>query len=211
MPAQFQSSVISHQSSVGKKAESRKLKSESSKKGFTLVELLVAISIIAIISAIGITSYSQAQKLARDSKRKQDLRSIAVALELYHQKNKRYPQTPNFGTQYSDSASTPWIADSPAPPAASIPFDSSYINLLPKDPLKTTTNRYSYFADTLGWGSSACPSGGNFFILYANLENQNDPDLFRKPGNSYKVCGYDPAAIFLSQADKNYFAIVQQQ
>src|SRR3990167_4460210 len=120
MSAHLQLSAISLQSSAGKKAEDRKtstvssvepLKAESSKKGFTLVELLIAISIIAIISAVGITSYSQAQKLGRDFKRKQDLRSIATALELFHQKYKRYPCT---GTAvHWENSLTPasWILD----------------------------------------------------------------------------------------------------
>ncbi|MDH7476139.1 MAG: type II secretion system protein [Microgenomates group bacterium] len=54
------------------------------KKAFTLLEILVVIGIISIILALGTTSYSTAQKKARDAKRKSDLKSIQNALEEYY-------------------------------------------------------------------------------------------------------------------------------
>ncbi len=50
-------------------------------QGFTLVELMVVISIIAILSVIGITLYSGIQKNARDTGRKGDIQAISKALE----------------------------------------------------------------------------------------------------------------------------------
>lgn len=56
-------------------------------KGFTLLELLVVIGIIAILVAMGTVSYSAAQKAARDSRRRQDLLSMQNALEEYYGAN----------------------------------------------------------------------------------------------------------------------------
>lgn len=60
------------------------------KNAFTLIELLVVISIIAVLSTIGLTTFSGVQKNARDSVRKNDLNQLSTALEVYLQKNGHY-------------------------------------------------------------------------------------------------------------------------
>lgn len=50
-------------------------------RGFTLVELLVVVAIIAILSVIGLTLFTSAQANARDARRKSDIDAIANALE----------------------------------------------------------------------------------------------------------------------------------
>jgi len=53
------------------------------KLGFTLVELLVAISIIGILVSVGLASFSAAQKQARNTNRKSDLRQYQNSLENF--------------------------------------------------------------------------------------------------------------------------------
>ena len=50
--------------------------------GFTLIELMVAISIVAILTTIGLAAYSTIQGNARDAKKKGDIDAIANALEI---------------------------------------------------------------------------------------------------------------------------------
>ena len=143
-------------------------KAKRSCHGFTLIELMVAISIVAILSTVGMSFYGTAQKSARDSKRKQDINAIATALEIYKQANGFYPK---FNWIYSKSGGT-WIAG----------LNTNYINQLPKDPKQVPSSNlctpwdhadcytYGYYGDT--WGGATT---GEDFILVTNLENRNDP------------------------------------
>lgn len=63
------------------------------KKGFTVVELMVTISIIGILSTITFASFSQAQKKARIARRISDLKQMQVALEYYYAVNRSYPNS----------------------------------------------------------------------------------------------------------------------
>ena len=53
------------------------------KKGFTLIELLIVVAIIAILAAIAVPNFLEAQTRAKVSRVKNDLRSVATALESY--------------------------------------------------------------------------------------------------------------------------------
>src|SRR3990170_560841 len=96
-------------------------------RGFTMIELLVAITIIGIISTIGYVNFDNARDKGRDSRRKQDLAAIKTALVSYYQDHDAYPPDPlvDSNTEFSsDSGADPWIPD----------LASSYIQKLPKDP-----------------------------------------------------------------------------
>jgi len=68
-------------------------KEKLNNKGFTLFELLVSISIIALLTAIAVVSFGGVNKKARDSKRKSDIGEITLALENYRQVNGSYPDS----------------------------------------------------------------------------------------------------------------------
>jgi prepilin-type N-terminal cleavage/methylation domain-containing protein len=74
-------------------------------KGFTLFELLVSISIIAILTALATISYSAAQKKARDTRRFQDMGLIQKAQEQWYMLNSStYKVGCVSGSQWTDAS-----------------------------------------------------------------------------------------------------------
>ena len=61
------------------------------KFGFTLVELLVVISIIGVLSAILMVNFVGTRERSRDTQRIQDLNSLRNALRLYYNDFQYYP------------------------------------------------------------------------------------------------------------------------
>jgi len=64
---------------------------QATKRGFTLVELLVTISVIGILSSIIYANLGGTSGTGHDAKRKSDLRNMQAALEQYKNKNGQYP------------------------------------------------------------------------------------------------------------------------
>ena len=61
------------------------------KKGFTLIELMVVIALIAIFSSIVMASFTTVRARNRDGKRVSDIREIEKALSLYQIENNVFP------------------------------------------------------------------------------------------------------------------------
>lgn len=80
-----------------------------SQRGFTIVELLVVIVVIAILVALTLPNLFGLQRRARDDTRKNDLKNIQQALETYYNDNNAYPDA---------------VAD----------LVTEYINAIPADP-----------------------------------------------------------------------------
>ncbi len=132
-----------------------------SRSGFTLVELLIVIIVLALLTVVSGTAYTATMKTARDGRRKIDLESIRSALEVYRSDYSSYPDV-----TYPALLSS--VLD-PEPPA------KKYITM-PKDP-KTKTDYYYIPADCeLINGVTIC----NSYILAVALEND--------PGNASETC-----------------------
>lgn len=72
-------------------------KKHTSPLGFTLLELLVAMCIIGILSAIAIPRYSDYKRRAFDARAQGDLRNAAIAEESYFMEAENYLSCVNNG------------------------------------------------------------------------------------------------------------------
>lgn len=70
------------------------------KKGFTLFELLIVISIIGLLVAAASVAYSGVQQRGRDARRKEDIQAVQKALEMYYAKNVGYPNGCTVGNEF---------------------------------------------------------------------------------------------------------------
>lgn len=63
------------------------------KSAFTLVELIVVITILSILGTIAFVSLGGYAVLARESARIADINTITKSLNIYYTSNDRYPDT----------------------------------------------------------------------------------------------------------------------
>lgn len=138
--------------------------------GFTLIELLVAITILAVLAAVGMTIYSKAQKAARMTKRIQDLHNIQSSLETYHTINGSYPDT--SGNMRSECNNWGGQAANDVIPATT-KFVPSYLKAFPSDPSMDKANSascYIYVSD-----------GKDYKLLDYNISEFSQADYQTQP------------------------------
>jgi len=88
------------------------------KRGFSLFELLIVISIIGILTAVVSVAYSGAQKKTRDTRRVEDLKLIQTAAEQYYSQTSYVYPTSTTGPWVSGTGDT-ILAITPSEPKAS--------------------------------------------------------------------------------------------
>lgn len=105
---------------------------------FSLIELLVVISIIGIVMALSLFGISSSRETARDANRKADLELIRSGLELYKADCNDYPAGITGGSAL--------VGDGTPSTCLST---NTYISSVPKDPLDTARlYRYSRLTTT---------------------------------------------------------------
>ena len=76
------------------------------KRGFTILELLVVMTIIVLLSTLAITSFTSIQAKSRDTRRMEDIREIQKALSLYYVSTNNYPTGSAVALNGSDVITT---------------------------------------------------------------------------------------------------------
>lgn len=116
-------------------------------RGFTLIEMLIVIAIVAVLTTIVIVSANSARKKARTAQSLNDLGMLQLALANYQgDNNGRYPSSQGGAgpwdglyTSFGDSSTT-WIAG----------LSPKYIRVLPRSPYNTTDGGLNYIYNSDG-------------------------------------------------------------
>lgn len=126
-----------------------------SDNGFTLMELLVVITILGLLTTIGVASYRNLTVNSRDAKRLTDLRILQSALEEYHSDQLHYPPEFDF--------TGPLVS----PGTANI---KTYLKTPPQDPNTNTTTPYLYEAQGTNCATATAASCTSYCV-FTVMEN----------------------------------------
>ncbi|MBP6881775.1 MAG: type II secretion system protein [Candidatus Pacebacteria bacterium] len=156
--------------------------------GFTLIEVLIVVTVIGILSAVIYANFGDAGKQSRDSQRKADLRLVQNALELYKQDNGRYPEGCNGanGDGWSGEQGTNYACGG-GDAQYIVGLAPKYIPVLPKDP-KEDSGDYGYVYRT--------NADGTVYKFVARKTWEGDP--FAGFTHDFAACDADDSILFAS-------------
>ena len=150
--------------------------------GFTLIEILVVLSIIGVLLGILSVSFDSSREATRDAERKTDLTQLQLALEVYKSQNGRYPAQgcgaggwAGFGTHTdvdkTNCGGTPWING----------LVPNYIDALPQDPRSEDDDNAGFMYQTDATGSIYK------IVIMSSIENRTIDSYDEK----FARCPYD--------------------
>ena len=123
--------------------------------GFTLIEVMVVVAILAILAAVVVPRVMDEPAKARQAKAAQDIRAIESALDLYKLDNFRYPST--------DQGLEALVERPTSGPEPKNYKEGGYLRQLPRDPWG---NPYQYLnpgehgeIDVYSFGADGSPGG----------------------------------------------------
>jgi general secretion pathway protein G len=166
----------------------------NNKRGFTLIEILIVVAIIAILASIVIVGLGPAQQSGRDARRISDLQSIRTALQLYYGKCGFYPG----GAIANGACLSSWANATFAEMASSTVNGNFGVSSIPNDPSGgTATYYYSSFTN------------GTTYTLGAVLENVNNSAIngtynATAPADAFAPSGIPGSTCQASATHPNY-------
>jgi len=162
-----------------------KMLQKKSVQGFTLVELLIVITIIGVLALVVFANFSGARERARDSKRKNDLNQLKNALQMYYNDNQIFPVASN-GKMLACGDGEDVCNWGSSEMTSGI---TVYMKQVPADPL--SSNSYTY---------SQTSEGDNFTITTI-LENEADTAGAESRGRCNTTSGPEIENVFVVCAD----------
>ncbi len=111
------------------------------RQAFTLIELLIVVAIVAILAAIAVPNFLEAQVRSKVSRVQSDMRSLSTAMESYRVDNNRYALPSNaIGEGIEDPADDNTVSpfETKIPILLTTPI--AYISSRPTDPFVKVRN-----------------------------------------------------------------------
>jgi prepilin-type N-terminal cleavage/methylation domain-containing protein len=166
------------------------MKKMKKQKGFTLIELMVVISIIGLLASVVLVALNDTRKKGRDTVRVANANQIVKALDFYFDKFGSYPDSSLDGSSFGCNG---WSVSNSANFLKPL-LDNQIIGSTPKDPINNGACAFNsgsaHFADLiikkalaavapsanpsgniLGYqyyaaGTNGCPAArGNYYVL----------------------------------------------
>ncbi len=113
-------------------------KTSKNNKGFSLTELMIAISIVGSVTTIASAQLDDVLPMARDAQRKANIHQVQTALNLYYNDHEEYPVSASLEPTSEGWQSIKNVLESP---------DNIYIPEMPVDPLNTDQYVFKYSSD----------------------------------------------------------------
>ena len=171
-------------------------------RGFTLVEVLIVIVVLALLATIIMISYNRQQQDSRDQKRRTDLAALRHELDNYYEKNGNYPLSCEHSVPAGSSCSSVTAGYTSAfgstiPPTIGSGSDIAAIRaVLPGlkesfgDPLKKTDNPINQHVTS---GSNYIKTS-SYLLVSVDALNGGATSYLATNANAstYITCSYSP-------------------
>jgi len=174
------------------------MQKQSSQRGFAWIELVVVVSIMALLSGVVAPRISHHQRSARDARRLADLKRIRNAVEQYHMDRGVYPvaKTNSFKGQWEVSTDEHFIQ---------VLQQEGYLDQLIEDPINDENYHYRYFVYEAG--DYGCDSEQPFYVL--GIRNFESTDFASKHRSFFK-CGERDWSVEFAYATGGGFEEIRQ-
>jgi len=126
--------------------------SKSNKRGFTLIELMVVIAILALLGGVVAPRVMNQLRQAKPKKAKLDIEQIGLALDMYAAENGEYPTTEQALQALISSPTSPpeplnWNGPYVKPTNFLDPWNNEYVYESPSNHEGYDYDLYSYGSD----------------------------------------------------------------